>query len=102
MMYKSFGPEDYERWHDDEKCQEDYQKYKDDIKKVKAQVMEWMEDVEEARYFVEEVMKNEVNIEETGEILDSEMHQEDMDCDIEGLEEDENYRHLGCVAASWE
>ena len=29
--------------------------------------MEWMEDVEEARYFVEEVMKNEVNVEETGE-----------------------------------
>ena len=56
MMYKSFDRDDFERWHDDEKCQEDYQKYKDSIKNVKSQVMEWMEDVEEARYFVEEIM----------------------------------------------
>ena len=26
MMYKSFGPEECERWHDDEKCTEDYEK----------------------------------------------------------------------------
>ena len=42
MMYRHFGPEEYERWHDDEKCIEDYEKYKDKIKKVKAKVMEWM------------------------------------------------------------
>ena len=94
MMYKSFGPDDYERWHDDEKCQEDYEKYKDIIKKVKEKVMEWMEDVEEARYFVEEVMKNEVDIEEIGEHMDAEKHLEDLECDIEGIEEDEKYRHL--------
>ena len=58
MMYKSFSSEDYERWHDDEKCQEDYEKHKDVIRKVKGKVMEWMEDVEEARYFVEEAMQN--------------------------------------------
>ena len=40
MMYKSFNKEDYDRWHDDEKCQEDYEKYKDVIRKVKGQVME--------------------------------------------------------------
>ena len=51
-MYKSFGPEDYERWHDDDNCIEDYEKYKDIIMNVKKQVMEWMEDIEEARYFV--------------------------------------------------
>merc|ERR1711954_54765 len=94
MMYKSFGPEDYDRWHDDEICKEDYQKYKDDIKKVKAKVLEWMEDVEEARYFVEEVMKNEVGLEETGEDIDPEMHQEDIECALEGVEEDDQYRHL--------
>ena len=32
MMYKNFGPEDYERWHDDKKCMEDYERFKDDIK----------------------------------------------------------------------
>ena len=35
MMYKSFGPEEYERWHDVQNCMEDYEKYKDSIKKVK-------------------------------------------------------------------
>ena len=92
--YKHFGPEEYERWHDDQKCIEDYEKYKENIKKVKAKVMEWMEDVEEARYFVEEVMKNEINLEETGDNMDPEMHQEDIDCELEGVEEDEQYRHL--------
>ena len=94
MMYRHFGPDDYERWQDDEKCIEDYEKFKEGIKKVKAKVMEWMEDVEEARYFVEEVMKNEVDIEEIGEKLDPEMHHEDIECELDGLEEDEQYRHL--------
>ena len=94
MMLKHFGQEEYERWHDDQKCIEDYEKYKENIKKVKAQVMEWMEDVEEARYFVEEVMKNEINLEETGDNMDPEIHQEDIDCELEGVEEDEQYRHL--------
>ena len=64
------------------------------MKKVKGKVMEWIEDVEEARYFVEEVMKNEVNLEETGENMDPEMHQDKIECEMEGLEEDEQYRHL--------
>ena len=41
MMYKSFGPEEYERWHVDENSITDYEKHKNSIKKVKAQVMEW-------------------------------------------------------------
>ena len=94
MMYKSFDAEDYERWHDDEKCQEDYEKYKDIIKNVKSKVMEWMEDVEEARYFVEEVMENDVNVDNIGEEMDPEKHKDDIDCDLEGIEEDEQYVHL--------
>ena len=94
MMYKSFGKEEFDRWHDDEKCKEDYEKYKDSIRKVKGQVMEWMEDVEEARYFVQEVMNNEVDVAETGVNVDPEMQQDDIDCDLEGLEEDEQYVHL--------
>ena len=73
MMYRHFGPEEYERWQNDENCIEDYEKYKEGIKKVKTKVMEWMEDVEEARYFVEEVMKNNVDVEETGENMDPEI-----------------------------
>ena len=46
MMYKSFGPEEYERWHDEEKCIQDYERYKNIMKEFKSKVMEWMEDVE--------------------------------------------------------
>ena len=49
MMYKSFNKEDYDKWHDDERCQEDYEKHKDSIAKVKKKAMEWMEDVEELK-----------------------------------------------------
>ena len=94
MMYRHFGKEEYERWQDDENCIADYEKYKKNIRNVKAKVMEWMEDVEEARYFVEEVMKNELDLEETGYNLDPEMNQEDIECDLDGLEEDEEYKHL--------
>ena len=69
-MYKSFDKEDYARWHDDDECQADYEKHKESIKHVKDMVMECMEDVEEARYFVEEAMENEIDVLETGEILD--------------------------------
>ena len=53
-----------------------------------------MEDVEEARYFVEETMKNSVDVEETGEEIDPEKEKDDLECIIEGPEEDEEYVHL--------
>ena len=53
-----------------------------------------MEDVEEARYFVEEATKNDIDVEETGEAMDAEKHKEDIECQLEGIEEDEEYRHL--------
>ena len=83
MMYRHFGQEDYDRWQDDDMCIKDYEKHKENIKSVKSKVMEWMEDVEEARYFVEEVMKNEVDIDEIGEKMDPQMHQDDIECDLD-------------------
>ena len=94
MMYKSFNSADYERWQDPQNAMQDYEKYKDKIKKVKKQVMEWIEDVEEARYFVEEIMKNELNVEEIGRNIDPELQKEEIECEIEGVEEDEQYQHL--------
>ena len=76
MMYKSFNEKEYERWHDDDKCQEDYECYKDIIINVKRKIMEWLEDVEEARFFVEEANKNIIDLEETGENMDPEKHKE--------------------------
>ena len=94
MMYKSFDKMDYERWQDDENCQDDYNLYKENMTKVKNKVMEWLEDVEEARFFVEEISKNDLCLEDTGEIMDSEKHKEDIESEMEGIQEDENYLHL--------
>ena len=94
MMYKSFDTEMYERWHDDENCLRDYQEFKELITNVKKVVMEWLEDVEEARYFVEEVMKDEESHEEAAEEMDVENLKENIDCELEGFQEDENYSHL--------
>ena len=64
------------------------------VKNVKKQVMEWIEDVEEARYFVEEIMKNAVDVEDIGENLDPELQKAEIECEIEGVEDDEQYQHL--------
>ena len=94
MMYKSFDAELYERWHDDENALKDYEKYKNVITDVKRVVMEWLEDVEEARYFVEEVMSEESKLDEVAQDMDPENLKENIECDVEGFEEDENYLHL--------
>ena len=51
MMYKSFDKKSYDRWHDDENCQDDYKLYGENIAKVNYKVIELLEDVEEARFF---------------------------------------------------
>ena len=94
MLYKFFDRDDYERWHDDDEAQKDYEKYKENISKVKSQLMEWMEDVEEARYFVEEIMKDMIDPEETGVNLDAEKAKEDMECAEDGMELDDKFIHL--------
>ena len=66
----------------------------EEIKAIKQQVMEWLEDVEEARHYVEEVLKNEVNTEDIGDELDAEKEQQDADCEEEGNEVDPLYQHL--------
>ena len=56
--------------------------------------MEWLEDVEEGRYYVEECMKNQVDTEEIGQILDSEKEQDVLECEEGGNEADPLYDHL--------
>ena len=53
-----------------------------------------MTTLEEARFFVEEANKNGLDLEETGEDIDAEKHKEDIECEMEGKEEDEQYLHL--------
>ena len=71
MFYTSFGEQDYNEWQDDDKCTEAYVKKRKEIEEVKKVLMEWLDPVEEARYYIEEVMKNDVNIEEVANVLDA-------------------------------
>ena len=55
MLYQSFNKERYMGWcNNSEGCMEDYLKHEESIQKVKGQVMEWIQNVEEARMHIEE------------------------------------------------
>ena len=95
LLYKKFDKHLYERWTTtEESCSNDYHEEAENIKRVKGNVMEWLEDVEEARMYVEETLNNEVKTEETGTDMDAEKEQEIDDCEEEGVEEDPQYAHL--------
>ena len=59
---------------------------------VKNQVMEHLEGVEEARYYVEQA-KKEVDLTELGEMLDPTLEQDNDDCMEEGVEEHPEMTH---------
>ena len=62
----------------------------EEIKCVKSQVMEHLQDVQEARYFVAEAQKND----DTGAVLDPEGEQDIDDCEYEGLIDHPDYPDL--------
>ena len=80
--------------HNDKNCIDDYLEKQIEIRAVKKQVMEWLDDIEEARYCVEEALKNDDKIEQIEEILDAENKQDNLDCEEEGIEADPMYEHL--------
>ena len=92
MLHTCFDEQMYNDWHDDEKCTKAYLDKQEEIRAVKTQIMEWLEDVEEGRYFVEETMKNQIETGEIGEALDAENEQDIEDCEEEGIEADPLYR----------
>ena len=94
MFYTSYDESTYDEWHDDELCLEAYLKKQTEITAVKKQVMEWIDDVEEARYCVEEAFKKDDKLEEIEEILDAENKQDNLDYEEEGMEADPMYEHL--------
>ena len=59
---------------------------------VKSKVMEHLEGVEEARYYVEQA-KKELDLSEISQILDSALEQENADCVEEGLVEHPEFDH---------
>ena len=81
LLYHTFGKKQYEIWTGSEiTCIEDYLKERENIKKVKQQVMEWLEDVEEARNYVEETLRTKADNDEAGIDMDAEKEQEMEDC----------------------
>ena len=60
---------------------------------VKVQVMEHLEGVEQARYYVEQVQK-EVDVTGVGIQLDPTVKQENADCEEEIMSEDPAYQHI--------
>ena len=96
MLYHPFRDENQLFPEDPVKCEELYTKHKDEIKYVKAQVMPFLESVEEAQLIYEEMKANEKkNIEEQmGADLDPEMEQEIADLDDLEEEEHPDYYHI--------
>ena len=60
---------------------------------VKSQVMEHLEGVEEARYYVEQI-KKEIDLTETGNKLDPTLEQDNADCDEEDTTEHPDFLHI--------
>ena len=63
------------------------------IQIVKKQVMEFLDDVTEARFFVEEVMK-EIDVDQTGFEMDPTLAQENLECENEQMLEHPDYGHI--------
>ena len=91
MLYRptreEFNPEEVESLYDES--------YNDERKVdiVKRQVMEHLEGVEEARYYVEEV-KKQLDTTDTAIKLDPTLQQDNADCDEEVTEEHPDYIHI--------
>ena len=96
MLYHPFRDENELFPEDPAKCEELYMRHKDEIKYVKAQVMPFLESVEEAQLIYEEMKANEKrDIEEQmGADLDPEMEQEIADLDDIDEEEHPDYYHI--------
>ena len=84
MMYVPFRDENEFMYKDDKDIERIYCENFENIKKVKGKIMEYLEDVQEARYYVEEAKKN-LEIEDVGINLDAAAEQDNADCQEEEL-----------------
>ena len=93
MMYVPFRDENEFMYKDDKEIERIYSENFDNIKKVKGKIMKYLEDVQEARYYVEEAKKK-LEIEEVGINLDEAAEQDNADCQEEELELHTDYSHM--------
>ena len=96
ILYHPFRDENELFPDDPEKCEELYMRHEDEIKYVKAQLMPFLESVEEAQLIYEEMKADERREKEEamGADLDPEMEQEIADLDDLDEEEHPDYYHL--------
>ena len=79
MLYKGFTDEKDLGSQDETKCRHIYISHKDALQEVKQSLLPYAQGVEEARYYVEEALKeNNIKI---GTILDAEKEQEVAECE---------------------
>ena len=98
LLYKPFKKEEDIQVDIDNLDDARSKEYNDQIQCVKEQVMEFLENVQEARYFAEENKRNE----ETEVILDPEGIQENDDCEYEGIINHPDYLEIDFEALEQE
>ena len=96
FLYHPFRDENDLHPNDEQKCEKLYRDNKEKIDRVKAQVMPYLESVEEAQLIYEKSKEDkEGNIEEEiGTELDAEKEQEVADAEEEDEEEHPDYLHI--------
>ena len=95
MPYYPFRDEKRDPHSDNEDlCAQLYIREKENIAKVKAQVMEHLENVDEARHMVEEYLRTKEEMEDIGAKLDPEKEQELDECDMEEEETHPDFLQL--------
>ena len=93
MMYIPFRDENEFKYKDDKEIEIIYNNNFERIKKVKGKIMEFLEDVQEARYYVEEANKK-LDLEQIGKDLDAAKEQENAECQDETSELHPDYAHI--------
>ncbi len=96
ILYFPFRDENDLHPNNEQKCEKLYKDNEEKIKQVKAQVMPYLESVEEAQLIYEQNKEDkEENIEEQmGAELDAEKEQEVVDAEEEGEEDHPEYLHI--------
>ena len=93
MMYIPFRDENEFKYKEDKEIEIIYNNNFEKIKKVKEKVMEYLEDVQEARYYVEEAKKK-LDLEQIGKELDAAKEQDNAECQDETAELHPDYAHI--------
>ena len=94
MLYIPFRDEEVDfKPYDTDALEKIYLENEERIKSIKGKVMEYLESVEEARYYVEEALEK-LNLEEVGATLDAAKEQEQSECEELMAELHPEYAHI--------